>query len=214
MFVKLRMTTNPFTVTPDATVPEALTLMETHRVRHLPVVEGTTVVGVLSRGDIAAAMPSKATSFSAGEITYLANKLKVGKVMTRDPLTIDPDSLLEEAAVLMRDNKIEMLPVVEHGKLVGVITESAILDSFIDILGFRDHGTRLWIEATDAPGVLANLGGIMAGHGANIIHLAVFRGEGLERATVVVGVNSLRTDDLEADLNANGFRIVHRGQNV
>lgn len=209
MFVKLRMTANPFTVGPDNTIPEAVALMIENNIRHLPVVEGGRVVGVLSKGDIDAAGPSKATTFSAGEITYLLHKLKVGKVMSRNPLTISPDALLEEAAVLMRNNKIEMLPVVDHGRLVGVITESAILDSFIDILGFRDHGTRLWIEATDEPGVLSNLTGIMARHGANIIHLAVYRGEGLERATVVVGVNTLKTDDLEADLAANGFRVVH-----
>ncbi len=209
MFVKLRMTANPYTVGPDNTIPEAMALMERHRIRHLPVLDGGRVVGVLSQGDIDAAGPSRATTFSAGEVNYLLHKLKVGTVMTRDPVTIAPDALLEEAALAMRDNKIEMLPVVDAGELVGVITESAILDSFIDILGFRDHGTRLWIEATDAPGVLANLAGIMARHGANIIHLAVFRGEALDRATVVVGVNTRRTDDLEADLHANGFRVVH-----
>lgn len=209
MFVKLRMTANPFTVGPDNTIPEAVALMIENNIRHLPVVDNGRVVGVLSKGDIDAAGPSRATTFSAGEVAYLLNKLKVSKVMTRNPLTIAPDALLEEAALLMRNNKIEMLPVVDHGRLVGVITESAILDSFIDILGFRDRGTRLWIEATDEPGVLANLTGIMGRHGANIIHLAVFRGEGLERATVVVGVNTLKTDDLEADLAANGFRVVH-----
>lgn len=209
MFVKLRMTANPFTVRPDNTLPEAMELMATHRIRHLPVVEDGRVVGVLSQGDIDAAGPSRATTFSAGEVNYLLHKLKVAKVMTRDPLVIAPDALLEEAALAMRDNKIEMLPVVEGGRLVGIITESAILDSFIDILGFRDRGTRLWIEATDSPGVLSNLTGIMGRHGANIIHLAVFRGEGLDRTIVVVGVNTARTDDLEADLAANGFQVVH-----
>lgn len=213
MFVKLRMTANPFTVGPDNTLPEAMALMEQHRIRHLPVLEDGRVVGVLSQGDIDAAGPSRATTFSAGEVNYLLHKLKVARVMTRDPLTIAPDALLEEAALAMRDNKIEMLPVVDHGRLVGIITESAILDSFIDILGFRDRGTRLWIEATDAPGVLGNLGGITARHGANINHLAVFRGEGLDRATVVVGVNSLKTDDLESDLANNGFRVVHTLRN-
>lgn len=214
MFVKLRMTANPFTVGPDNTLPEAMALMDKHKIRHLPVLDGGRVVGVLSQGDIDAAGPSRATTFSAGEVNYLLNKLKVSKVMTRDPLTIAPDALIEEAALAMRDNKIEMLPVVEGTRLVGVITESAILDAFIDILGFRDHGTRLWVDATDAPGVLSNLTGITARHGANITHLAVFRGEGLQRATVVVGVNVLRTDDLEQDINDNGFRVLHRLRNT
>ena len=213
MFVKLRMTTNPFTVSPDNTVPEAIAIMNAHKVRHLPVVEHGRVVGVLASSDVAAASPSKATSFSAGEITYLLNKLKVAKVMTRDPITISPDALLEEAAVAMRDNKVEMLPVVEGGRLVGIITESAILDAFIEILGFRDHGTRLTVDAMDAPGVLSKLTAITAKHDANIQHLAVYRGEG-ERSIIVVGVNSLNTAEIEDDLTSEGFAVLYKLQNV
>lgn len=213
MFVKSRMTTTPFTVTPDTTVPEAVELMRTRRVRHLPVVQDDHVVGVISHSDIAAASPSKATTFSAGEVNYLLAKLKVGKVMTRNPITISSGALLEEAAVLMRDNKIEMLPVVDGHRLVGVITESAILDSFIEILGFRDPGTRLTIEAQDAPGVLSRLTGIAARYGANISHLAVYRGQ-FDTSMVVLGINSLNTDQMESDFEANGFHVVARLQNT
>lgn len=212
MFVKLRMTAHPFTVTPETTLPEAIALMEAKGVRHLPVVSEGRVVGVLAPSDIAAAGPSKATTFAAGEINYLLAKLKVAKVMTRDPLTISPDALLEEAAVLMRDNKVEILPVVEGERLVGVITESAILDAFIEILGFRDPGTRLTVDATDAPGVLSQLATVTATHDANIQHLAVYRGEG-DRSIVVVGVNSLNTDDIEADLARLGFSVLYKLQN-
>ncbi len=206
MFVRNRMTANPFTVTPENTIPEAVALMQKRAVRHLPVVTDGRVVGVISHSDIAAASPSPATSFSAGEITYLLGKLKVGKVMTRNPITISPDALLEEAAVAMRDHKIEMLPVVENGELVGVITESAILDAFIELLGFRDHGTRLTVDATDQPGMLARLAEATARHHANIQHVAVYRGP--DHSTVVVGVNTRNTDALEADLEADGFTIL------
>lgn len=212
MFVKSRMTAKPFTVTPDNTVPEAVAIMTAQRVRHLPVLSEGRVVGVVSQGDLAAAGPSRATTFSAGEINYLLAKLKVGKVMTRNPILISPDALLEEAAVLMRDNKIEMLPVVDDGKLVGVITESAILDAFIEILGFRDKGTRLTIEAPDSPGTLSRLSGITGQHGANITHLAVYRGMG-DHSTVVVGLNVLDTAELEAEMEAAGFRVLYRLQN-
>lgn len=206
MFVKNRMTADPFTVTPENTVPEAAAVMEKRSVRQLPVVEGDRVVGVVSRRDIAAASPSPATSFSAGEVTYLLSKLKVAKVMTRNPVTISPDALLEEAAIMMRDHKIEMLPVVENDALVGVITESAILDAFIEILGFRERGTRLTIDASDAPGVMARLAQATARHHANIQHVAVYRGQ--DHATVVVGVNTPNTDALEADLAADGFTVI------
>ena len=208
MFVKTRMTANPFTVTPDNTVPEAAAIMKQHTVRHLPVVVDNRVVGVLANSDIAKASPSPATSLSSTEITYLLSKLKVGSIMSRDPITIGPEALLEEAAIAMRDHKIEMLPVVEDGCLVGVITESAILDAFIELLGFRERGTRLTIDTDDAPGVLAQLGQIAARHHANIQHVAVYRGQG--RSTLVVGVNTPNTQALESELASSGFTVVTR----
>ena len=206
MFVHTRMTANPFTVTPDNSVPEAMAVMKKRNVRHLPVVSGGRVVGVLSNSDIAAASPSPATSLSAAEVTYLLGKLKVSRVMSRNPITIAPGALLEEAAILMRDNKIEMLPVVDGDELVGVITESSILDAFIELLGFRERGTRLTLEATDAPGVMAHLGQITARHRANIQHVAVYRGG--PRATVLVGVNTPNTEELEADFTNEGFVVL------
>jgi len=206
MFVSTRMTANPFTVSPDDSVPDAAAVMKQHNVRHLPVVSGGKVVGVVSKGDIAAASPSAATSLSASEITYLVSKLKVAKVMSHPAITIAPGALLEEAAVLMRDNKIEMLPVVDGDELVGVITESAIFDAFIELLGFREHGTRLTLEALDEPGVLAKVGETIAAHRANIGHIAVYRGE--PKSTVLIGVNTTNTDDLEAGLTAQGFTIL------
>lgn len=212
MFVHQRMTANPFTTTPGTSIPDAAEVMTSRSVRHLPVVDDGRVVGVISLNDIRAALPSKATTLSAQEATYLVSKLDVAKVMSKPALTIGPDALLEEAAVLMRDRKIEMLPVVDDGRLVAVITESDLLDAFIDMLGFRDHGTRLTIEARDEPGVLSKLTGIMGTHHANIQHLAVHRGH-LETSVVVVGVNTLNTEAIEADLAAQGMRVVGRNVN-
>lgn len=212
MFVKQRMTANPFTVTPHTTLPDALDVMTTHGVRHVPVVEDGSVVGVISKNDISAAYPSKATTLSASEARYLIAKLKVGSTMSKPPIVISPDALLEEAAVLMRDRKIEMLPVVADGTLVGVITESDILESFMDILGFRDPGTRLTIEARDEPGVLSLMTGITAKHQANIQHLAVHRGL-LDHSVVIVGLNTPNTEKIEADLNAAGMRIIAKRVN-
>lgn len=213
MFVRLRMTANPFTVGPDNTIPQATAIMEQRRIRGLPVVRDGEVIGVLSRGDIDKASPSRATSLAAGEVNYLLSKLKVHQVMTRHPITIPSAALLEEAAVLMRDNKIEMLPVVDDGRLVGIITESAILDAYIELLGFRDRGTRLTIELDDAPGVLERIGAITAEHGANVNHLAVYRGA-LDKTILVLGVNSMNTDEIEQELEASGYHVIYRLQNA
>lgn len=212
MYVKQRMTATPFTVEADATVPEAIAIMRERRIRHLPVLRDGSLVGVLSQGDVDKASPSEATSFSIGEITYLMSKLKVSRVMSKNPITVHPDDLLESAAVLMRDNKIEFLPVVEDGKVVGVITESTMLDSLIDLLGFRALGSRLEIEAEDVPGNLHKIGEITERHGANITHIATFGEYGTKRS-VMLGLNTLNTEEIIADLEAVGIHVIGQLRN-
>ncbi|NTV91517.1 MAG: CBS domain-containing protein, partial [Clostridiales bacterium] len=170
------------------------------------------LVGVVSREDIDRSSPSKATSLSVGEITYLLAKTKISKVMSKELITIPSLALLEEAATMMRDRHVGFLPVVDDEKLVGIITESDIFDSFIELLGFREHGTRLTIEADDSPGIMADLTGIIGRFGANITNLAVYRGK-TGKSDIVVGINSLNTEEMEKVIEEEGFRIRYRIQN-
>lgn len=213
MFVKNKMTGNPFTIEFDKTILDAHELMTEHGIRRMPVMKKGKLLGIVTKEDILRASPSKATSFSMGEITYLLSKTKMNQIMTKDPIYISPDALLEEAAILMRDNHISFLPVVDDGKLVGVITESAIFDSFIELLGFREHGTRLTVEADDAPGIMSTLTSIIGQYGANITHVAVYRGVG-GKSAVVLGINSLNTSDMEKSIEKQGFKIIYKLQNA
>lgn len=212
MFVRSKMITKPFTISPDQTIPDAHEIMTKNGVKRLPVLKDGKLVGVVSREDIAKASPSMATSLSMNELTYLLAKTKISKVMTKVPLTIRSDALLEEAALMMRDNKIGFLPVVDDDKLVGIITESDILDSFIGLLGFREQGTRLTIEAEDAPGIMAQLASIFSDFGANITHVAVYRGAS-GKSAVVVGTNALDTSDIETEINDRGWKVIYKLQN-
>jgi len=212
MFVKNKMTTNPFTITPDSTIPDAHEIMAKNNVKRLPVIKNGKLVGVVSREDIAQASPSKATSFSVGELTYLLARTKISQIMTKNLVTIPPDALLEEAAIMMRSNEVGFLPVVEDGRLVGIITESNIFDAFIELLGFRDEGTRLTIEVDDVPGMMASISGIFAEFGANISHIAVYTGSS-GKSAVVVGTQSLNTEEIEKSLESKGFKIIYKLQN-
>lgn len=135
MYVKSRMTTNPFIISPEHTIPDAQEIMMKHGIRRLPVVKNGKLVGVVTKEDIERYSPSKATSLSMSEITYLLSKTKIKQIMTKDPVVIPPNALLEEAAILMRDQRVGFLPVVDGDKLVGIITESDIFDAFIELLG-------------------------------------------------------------------------------
>ncbi len=212
MFVRNKMTANPFTISADQTIPDAHEIMSENGVKRLPVMKNRKLVGVVSKEDIVHASPSKATSFSMGEITYLLSKTKISQIMRKNPITISSSALLEEAAILMRDNNVSFLPVVDNDKLVGIITESNIFDSFIELLGFREPGTRLTVEANDEPGIMANLTGIIGEFGANITHVAVYRGSG-GKSSVVIGINSLNTLEMEKSIESHGYKIQYKLQN-
>lgn len=125
--VRAWMTPDPICALPDLTLPEAHTLMEEHRIRRLPVVDKHgQLVGIVTRGDIRGAEPSGATSLSIFELNYLLSRLTLDRIMTKNPVTITPETTIGEAARLMLDRKIAGLPVVDHGRVVGILTESDI----------------------------------------------------------------------------------------
>ena len=136
--VKDWMVCNVVTVPPDTTLPAALRLMKEQGIRRLPVMENGQLVGMVTRGDLREADPSNMTSLSSWELNDLRNNIKVGQIMTPNPLTISQEATLGQAAQVMLERKISGLPVVnEAGNLIGIITES---DIFRMIVRQWEHG--------------------------------------------------------------------------
>jgi acetoin utilization protein AcuB len=203
MYVLNNMTSNPYTVTPDATIAETLELMRQKKVRRLPVLENGKLVGIITERKLLEVSPSPATSLSVFEINYLLAKTKVGSLMTRDVYTVMPGTLLEEAARIMRDHDVGALPVLDDGKLVGIITETDLFDAFLEIMGYRSRGTRLSVDVEDdKPGNLAEIAAIIAGQGVNIMNVATYRNE------LIFKVNTLNSKELVALISARGYRIL------
>lgn len=203
MYVKNSMTTNPYVLSPESTIVEAMELMRTKGVKRLPVVKNNLLVGIISHSQLLEVSPSPATSLSVFEINYLLAKTKIDSIMTKKVITVSPDMLLEEAALLMREFKIGGLPVVSENKLVGIITETDLFDAFIEIMGFRDKGSRIALDiGVDHPGVLAEVTGIIAGFQINITHLAAFRSE------LIVRVNTTNISDILKAIEAKGYKVV------
>jgi acetoin utilization protein AcuB len=136
MKVRDLMTSKPITVDPEMPMLDARQRMVAERIRHLVVVEDTRVVGIVTDRDIRLNLPSPATSLSVWEMNYLLSKLTVGSVMSRSVLVVDPDRPVAEAAHIMIEHKIGALPVVEAGRLVGIVTES----DFVRVVARADLG--------------------------------------------------------------------------
>ncbi|NLG85073.1 MAG: CBS domain-containing protein [Firmicutes bacterium] len=210
MFVRNWMTIKPVTVTEDVPVLEAGEIMRKNGFARLPVVRDGRLVGIVTEMDIMRVSPSPATTLSVFEMNYLLSKLTVKDVMTKNPKTIAPEATLEEAAVLMRDYKIGALPVVEGGKLVGIITESDIFDAFIILMGLREAGSRITLEVEDRVGVLAEITHLIKERGINIVTIATFtpQKEG-DHGQLVLRLDTEDPAALVEDFAAHGFRVLH-----
>ena len=97
MLVKNRMTRNPITVTPDVSISEAFSIMKEHTFRRLPVVQGGKLVGIVTERELEQVSPSKATTLSVFELNYLLEKTTIKEAMSREPITVQDDDLIEKA---------------------------------------------------------------------------------------------------------------------
>ncbi len=209
MLVKDRMTKHPITISQETPVAEALTFMRQNRIRRLPVLDRHgRLVGIVSEKDLLYVSPSPATTLSVYEVGYLLSKIRVEEIMTRDVITVSPDTPLEQAARIMVDNKIGGLPVMEDGVLVGIITETDIFKTLLEMLGAREHGVRVTMETVDEPGKLSAITSAIAQVNGDIVALGAFRGESPEKAQVMLKVQGVNQETVLKALEAVDVEIV------
>ncbi|WP_031514983.1 CBS and ACT domain-containing protein [Desulfofalx alkaliphila] len=178
MFVADYMTTSPITVSKDTSVIEALDILKKNKIRQLPVTSGYKHIGLVTEKELLAASPSPATTLSVYEIKDLMSKLSVGSVMNKNPLTVTPYCAIEEAALLMRENKENSLLVIDKDVLVGIITESDIFDAIIKMSGAKRAGTRIVIETKNKIGLIAEITGIVRDCNIDVAGIGVIERSG------------------------------------
>lgn len=128
------MTAQPVTVERGASLRLAAELMELEEVRHLPVMEGQRLVGILSDRDVRLAWTSKATTLQPHELSGVLEQITVGEIMTQPPISVSPAMRIEAAANVLIQERIGALPVVEENALVGILSYQDILEAFIGVL--------------------------------------------------------------------------------
>lgn len=126
------MTSNPITVPSSCSLQDAYWQMNNNKIRRLPVMEGSDLVGIVTLEDLRRVEPPVGIGLDIVKITDMLSRMIVRQVMTDHPRTISPNSPLVEAARMMLEFKIRALPVIEENQLVGIITESDILRAFVE----------------------------------------------------------------------------------
>lgn len=212
MFVANRMTKNPITVSPDTKVDEAAALMKKHHFRRLPVVADGKLVGFLSDKDIIKAAPSPATTLAKYEINSLLAKMRIADIMAKEVISVQVDATIEEAALLMCNHKIGGLPVISSvGTVVGVITETDIFKTFVDVMGLAEGKTRLTLEVQDRVGTVKEIAGVFSDLGISIDSLITCKKDDGSYEIVVRG-DFTDLGKIKESLEQKGFTIAHMVQ--
>ena len=189
MTVKDRMSSPAVTATPETRTKDALQTMYIRKIRRMPVVDDRgKLVGIVTQRDL----------FEKGQADT-----PVGAIMSRDPYTIAIDTSVVHAATLMRNLGLGGLPVLDHGQLVGIITESDIFDAFLELLGAGRAGTRMILHVSGIAEGVAQILKALAPTGAELTGLTTVTESGAPAVIVTAAERDPR--DLVRALKNAGF---------
>lgn len=206
MFVKDCMTASPITISPSTPVLEAVNILKKNKIRQLPVADKGKLLGLVTRYELLTVSPSPATTLSVYEMNYLLSKMEVREVMAKNPLAVQPSTTIEEAALIMRDSKLDSLLVEEGGKLVGIITESDLFDQMIKIFGLRKAGSRIVLETEDRIGALAEILDEVRKLEINLVGVAIAE-KADRKIQIMLRVSTANPNELVDKIREKGFTV-------
>lgn len=209
MKVSRRMQKKIFTIQKDDPVERAQTMMAVHGIRHLPVLDGRRLVGILSDRDIRGVLIPQRLAGPAKKsgAFYLPRDVTVEEAMSPDPLWVKPGNDIEEAARLLIKNKIGCLPVVDGGKVVGIITDTDILWAFSEIMGVLESSSRVDVTLGRDPRALEKATEIIRKNRGRIISVGILPGKGRGKNVYSFRLKSCNTAPIVSALEEAGLKV-------
>jgi acetoin utilization protein AcuB len=208
------MTPAPVMVEPNAPLREVRRLMAKHRIRHIPVVSGDGLVGIVTDRDIQEALPSPADPAGATEFAAAMDRIAAWEVMTEQVITVTPQTPLAEAAQLLAKRKIGCLPVMERGRLVGIVTGTDMLQALTSVLDKIAGSPQLEVTVADAPGRVCEVSRLCADLPPHVGVFVLARTEPMgpdgsgDRALVLGFHQALEPREIIRVLEAAGIRVL------
>ncbi|MCU4137651.1 MAG: signal transduction protein [Thermodesulfobacteriota bacterium] len=193
MKVKNWMVTEVITASPENTVEDAIQLMRRFSIRHLPVIENGKLVGLVTESNLRAYLSSEKLQFPLKEIMIL------------NPITVDPETSIDEAAKIIYKYKIGGLPVVTQDKLIGIITITDILEAFIELMGLLKSSSRL--DVIPKKDNLDEVLDIIRKGGGKIISIGMDVNLDGEKV-YFIRLEKIALDKIASDLEAFGHKVI------
>jgi acetoin utilization protein AcuB len=168
MFVGIRMTKKVITVGPEDTLERAADLLAENRIHRLPVVRDGRLVGIVSDSDIRNAALRDSSHGTVG-----VGRKTVGEIMTREVITMTPWDTVEDALLVLQKKRLGALPVVEGGRVVGIITKADVLAALIETLDIEGIGSRIEVLLPRDAASVRKLVGLIGEQGIEVRSLVV-----------------------------------------
>jgi len=206
MFVGPRMKRDLVTVTPGATLEAAARLLTAHRIHHLPVVEeGNRLTGIVSDTDLRNATLDG--MFGGADSGDSGRPVRVEEIMTRELVTLSPGDTLDDAMLVLSQQRIGALPVVEEGnRLVGIVTKADILSALLSTLDIEGLGVRIEVVLRRDLNEVARLVAALADEDVEVRSL-VLALHGTDRYAAFVRVATIDVASVRDGLRRNGFAV-------
>ncbi len=212
MRIRDLMSTNVVTVSEDTSIHDAKKIMDAHKIRRLPVMRKDKLVGLVTKHMLLGASPSPATSLSIHELQYLLAKMTVKDIMVKNPYTISPDMPAEEGLQVGQEMGYGAFPVVEDGRLVGMVTESDIVRLMTRVLGVREKGKRIDIKGSKNFGDMKRIMEILDEHKIILLSMMTLPPEHEDDDwLVVLRLKSEDAEPIARELTSSGFTVTYGG---
>jgi acetoin utilization protein AcuB len=208
MNVRDIMTTNVVTIPSSISIADAKRIMEAHRIRRLPVVDKGKLVGIVTDRRLESVSPSKATSLTVWELSYLLDKTTVKEIMERDVITVSPDMSAEESLAVAQGNKVGALVVVEDGRVVGIATTNDFFYKIVNpILGLGQPGSRIEIIGGGEGKALEKIISTANKLGLEITTVHIEQLPEAKEKDVCVHVDAEDVSQLVSELKGKGYKV-------
>ena len=206
MLVEQIMTAAPYTLTKDSTIRDAMVLMREQKIRHIPIITNNReVIGVVTQRDLKEALPS---SLETNEREHLLD-VTVERFMIKNPIMAHPLDTVEDLALTFYDSKVGCVPVISNGELVGIVTTTDVLYTYVELTGAHKPGSKIEIRIEDVPGTLAGITQIMANTNTNVQSVLVYPDELSENHRVLsIRVQTVNPIELIEALLKEGYDVL------